>query len=104
MKEAKNPHLGMSWNEFEEQHFTPEERAAMALRVSLICKLIEARNDQKLTQRDLAEKTGLTQAAIARIERCKTFPNVNTLLKILAPLGYALGIVPLQGKPAHITA
>lgn len=99
-----NPYDAGTWRDFEKEHFTIEERAAMTLRVNLICKLIEARNKQNFTQRDLAEKTGFTQAAIARIERCKTFPNVNTLLKILTPLGYALDIVPLQDSTAHLTA
>ncbi len=97
MEEKISP-LGMSWDEFEEKNFTPEDRAAMDLRANLICKLIDARNNQHLTQRELAEKAGLTQAAIARIERGKTLPNLTTLFKILLPLGYSLDIVQLEGK------
>ena len=49
-----------------------------------------------MTQRDLAEASGLKQPAIARIESMRSVPRVDTLLKLLVPLGYTLSIVPLQ--------
>ena len=39
--------------------------------------------------------SGVTQPVIARLERGTTSPNVSTLMKVLAPLGKKLAIVPM---------
>ena len=96
MNEPKNPHYGGSWEELRAQLFTPEERAECDLRVKVIGKLIEARDAQNMSQRTLAEKTGIQQPVIARIERGVSTPKVSTLLKLLQPLGYTLDVVPLS--------
>lgn len=75
---------------------TPEERAAIEFETDLICKIAEAREQKGLSQRELAELSGVKQPAIARIESMKSTPQVNTLLKILLPLGYTLSITPLK--------
>ena len=56
------------------------------------------REARGMTQRDLAEASGLKQPAIARIESHRSVPRVDTLLKLLVPLGYTLKIVPLEGS------
>lgn len=89
---------GTSWSEFRETLLTPEERAEIDLKVKVIGKLIEARNGQNISQRELAERSGIKQPVIARIERCKTSPQISTLLKILQPLGYTLDIVPIEQR------
>lgn len=74
---------------------SPEERAQINFQVSLIGKMIEAREQKGLSQRDLAELTGVKQPAIARLESMKSTPQIDTLFKILAPLGYTLSITPI---------
>ena len=66
--------------------------------IELIGKMIEAREKQGLSQRDLAEISGLKQPAVARLESMKTTPRIDTLFKVLNPLGYTLSIVPLNSK------
>lgn len=78
---------------------TPEEREKINFEVALIGKMIEAREAKGLSQRDLAELSGVKQPAIARIESMKSTPQIDTLLKVLVPLGYTLEIVPLQRNP-----
>ena len=51
-------------------------------RVKIIAQLTKLREESNLTQKDLADKTGLTQAQISKIEKGKTNPNLETLLKI----------------------
>lgn len=80
----------------DETRVSPAEREKINFEVSLIGKMIEARESKGISQRELAELSGVKQPAIARIESMKTIPQVDTLLKVLAPLGYTLGIVPLQ--------
>lgn len=65
---------------------------------AIIDTLIEQRKEQGMTQKELAQATELTQSVIARMESKKAIPQLNTLLKVLAPLGKTLAVVPLDGK------
>ena len=71
-----------------------EMKAEINLEVALIGKLIEAREQSGMTQAKLAEITGLKQSAIARLETMSATPKIDTMLKLLKPLGYTLAIVP----------
>jgi len=70
------------------------EKAQIEFETALIGKLIEAREEKGLSQRDLAEISGVKQPAIARLESMRSTPQIDTLFKILSPLGYTLSIVP----------
>jgi len=70
------------------------QRDAINFEISLIGKLIEAREKRGLSQKQLAELTGMKQPAIARLESMKATPQIDTLFRILKPLGYTLAIVP----------
>jgi transcriptional regulator with XRE-family HTH domain len=52
----------------------------------------EARRRAGLTQRELAERAGTSQAAIARIERGRQVPSLETLEKILHAAGLELRV------------
>lgn len=82
----------------DDEFISPEERGQINFQVSLIGKMIEAREAKGLSQRDLAKLSGVRQPAIARLESMKSTPQIDTLFKILAPLGYTLSITPLVGK------
>lgn len=75
---------------------TTEEIAESNLRIALIGELIKARQDKGLSQRKLGELSGVKQPIIARIERGTTNPQLDTILKLLAPLGKTLAIVPIK--------
>ena len=111
-----NPAIGMSWEEFEKEYFTPEEIAASDLRVAIIGELIKARREKGLTQKELENITGIKQPVINVlvvdaqgepiiganvIEKGTTNPQIATILKLLAPLGKTLAVVPL--KPVNST-
>ena len=91
---------GTSWDSFKETLLTPEEQAEIDLQVKIVGKFIEARDAQHMSQRALAEKTGIKQPVIARIESGTSTPKISTLLKLLKPLGYTLDIVPLTKENA----
>lgn len=80
----------------DDEMVSPEERAQIEFEVALIGKMIEAREKSGLSQRALAELSGVKQPAIARLESMKTIPKIDTLLKLLVPLGYTLEIKPLK--------
>lgn len=65
----------------------------MDLKRQVITELIRARGEQKLSQKDLAEKCGLKQSAIARIEGMEINPRLDTLIKIAYVLGLQLSIM-----------
>lgn len=83
------------WQSLRKEIFTPEEIAKTDLRVALIGELIKARKQKGLSQRELSELSGVGQPVIARMERGTSMPQINTLLKVLAPLGKKLTIVPM---------
>jgi len=53
----------------------------------LAVQVMERREFLGLTQTELAEKTGIDQGDISRIERGSIFPNEKTLLRLADALG-----------------
>ena len=84
--------------EFIDTLLTHEEIAESNLRVALIGELIKARQEKGLSQKKLEELSGVKQPVIARMEKGLTSPQLNTILKVLAPLGKTLAIVPLDNQ------
>ena len=80
----------------DDSRVSPEMREKVDFEVALIGKMIEAREKKGISQRKLAELSGVKQPAIARLESMKATPQIDTILKLLVPLGYTLKIVPLQ--------
>jgi len=78
-KLKKDPEFSAEW---EKQR--PEREYIRAI--------IAARTDQKLTQKELAEKTGLRQSNISRIETGSCSPTIATLQQIAAGIGKTLYI------------
>lgn len=64
----------------------------------------DARRDGSLTQRDLAERVGTSQSAIASLERGDSNPTVETLVRCAAAAGFALHVtlVPLPVADAVV--
>ena len=62
---------------------------------TIISKIIERRNELGYSQRDLAKLCGLPHSSVARIETYAVMPKVDTLIKIMIPLGLKLSAVSL---------
>ena len=84
-----------SWDEVQNEIFTAEEIAESALRVEIIGALIKARQEQGISQKKLEELSGVKQPIIARMEKGYTSPQLETVLKVLEPLGLTLKIEPI---------
>ena len=93
-----NSAIGQNALEFIDSLLTPEEMLESDLRVALIGELIKARQERGLSQKKLEELSGVKQPIIARMEKGQTSPQLDTILKVLAPLGKTLAIVPLNSK------
>jgi predicted transcriptional regulator len=88
----KNNAIGSNWEDVRKKIFTKEEIAESDLRVALVGELIKARKEQGISQKKLEELSGVKQPVIARMEAGSTNPNLDTVLKVLAPLGKTLFI------------
>lgn len=96
IKSDNNSAIGKSWEEVKSELFSPEEIAESELRVSLIGELIKARQEKGFSQKKLEELSGVKQPVIARMERGLTNPQLDTIIKLLVPLGKTLKIMPLK--------
>lgn len=65
---------------------------ALELEFSIITQVIQKRLDNGLTQKQLAEKVGTKQSAIARLEGGNSNPSVAFLKKVSEALGGNLQI------------
>ena len=64
----------------------------------LICKYLKIRYESNLSQRELANKIGIAQSTIARMEKNMHSMSVGNFCKLLSALGYELDIVKKEGK------
>ena len=64
----------------------------------LLKSLSTIRRESSFSQTRLGEAAGIRQSVISRIEGCEISPQINTLLKLLAPLGKTLAIVDLEDE------
>jgi len=57
-----------------------------------------ARRSVGLSQRQLAERSGVPQPAIARIESRRTLPRIDTLSRLLRACGFQIGLELAAGE------
>jgi DNA-binding XRE family transcriptional regulator len=93
--------VGDDWDSLRAALLMPEERAETDIKVALLGEIINARQSSGLTQKELEAVSGVKQPVIARLERGSTDPQLSTIIKVLAPLGKTLAIVPLDRKVSH---
>ena len=63
-----------------------------------------ARLRSGLTQQELANRAGVSQPALARIERDRVIPRFDTVNKLIAACGLRLEPVPAAGEGLDRTA
>lgn len=86
----------MNFNEYlQEQLKNPEfekEYKALEPEYEIIRQIIKARNELNLTQKQLAEKIGMKQSNISRLESGNYNPSLEFLKKVAEGLGKELHI------------
>jgi transcriptional regulator with XRE-family HTH domain len=75
-----------------------KEYEAIQPEMGVIRAIVDARNSQNLTQKELAERTGINQADISKIENGTRNPSLNLLKRLADGMGMVLKIefVPKQ--------
>lgn len=88
-----------TWKELKSDlALSQEDLNAIELEKDLIRTMIQIREEKGLTQSQLAEMCNVKQPIIARMESSVHSPQIDSLLRILTPLGYTLQIVPIVKK------
>lgn len=78
-EEMKDPEFKKAWDDIQ-----PE--------MDVIRAMIATRNAQNLTQKDLAERTGINQADISKLENGTRNPSLKLLKRLADGMGMALKI------------
>ena len=84
-------------NQLKDEEFRKEYEAIQP-EMDVIRAIVDARTSQNLTQKELAERTGINQADISKLENGTRNPSVNLLKRLADGMGMALKIefVPKQ--------
>lgn len=75
-----------------------KEETLKQLEYDFVQDFIKLRKDNHLTQEAMANNSGVIRLTITRIENLITSPQINTLIKILEPMGYTVRIEPIDKK------
>ena len=91
-----------TWNDYKEHVKAVDPVIAKDMEeteeiAAIVTAMVEQRNALGLSQRDLAAMCGIPQSSVARIESCKTTPNLGTLLNMFQHLGLTLTVS--QARP-----
>lgn len=73
----------------EEERRNMEEIEEMT---AIVSSIIKRRQELGISQRSLAERCGIPQSSVARIETLKTTPKLDTLIKLLQALDLKLQV------------
>ena len=87
----------VTWDNLRKEfELSEEDERIVELEMNLIRKLVSIREEKGITQSQLAELSGVKQPTIARLEKSLHSPQLDSILKVLVPLGYTLQIVPIK--------
>ncbi len=90
--------------ELQDPEFRAEwERTALARAVALA--IVRYRGDHVLSQRDLAERLGMKQPQVARLELGEVNPSMDTLMRVSGQLGieFTIDVRPAGSKVHNVT-
>ena len=87
----------VTWDNLRKEFdLSEEDERIIELEKNLIRTLVSIREEKGITQTQLAELSGVKQPTIARLEKSLHSPQLDSMLKVLVPLGYTLQIVPIK--------
>lgn len=78
-EQLKNPEFKKEWDALEAEF-------------SIIQTMLDVRKEAGLTQKDLADRTGIAQADISRLENGNANPSLRTLQRLAEGMGMKLKI------------
>jgi DNA-binding XRE family transcriptional regulator/carbonic anhydrase/acetyltransferase-like protein (isoleucine patch superfamily) len=88
------PSVHATWSAMRENTLSAAERIKSDAFVFIICTLVARRKELEMSQIELAEKVGISQTTLSRIESGDATPGLNTVYKIGMALGMDFKLVP----------
>ncbi|MDA0270011.1 MAG: helix-turn-helix transcriptional regulator [Chloroflexi bacterium] len=93
----KRANVGSSADEFVDEMFARNpalqaEYDRLAPRWDVIAEIVRARNREGLTQRELAERMGVSQSVVARLLSGQHSPRIDTIASAAHAMGYDLEV------------
>lgn len=87
----------MNWNDYKEhvKACSEDDRRNMEeieAAADIVSSLIKRRQELGLSQRALAERCGIPQSSVARIESSSVAPKLDTLIKLMQALQLKLQV------------
>ena len=91
-----------NWEEYKEHIRATDPREAKIINETemlspVIGEMIVRRQELGLNQRELAERCGVPQSTIARMESGAVTPKLDTLIKVCRELGLRLKVERVKG-------
>lgn len=89
-----------TWEEFEKEISSIDEIEKQAIKQTAMMVSVIVRRRRMLgwTQEQVAQRAGLTQSAVARLENAPSIPRFDTLQKVAIVLGLRFELVEIVGE------
>ncbi|MEW4425966.1 helix-turn-helix transcriptional regulator [Paenibacillus pabuli] len=97
-----NDHL-RTWKKFKEDKLdykTEIEKQVISEMAKLVVQIVERRRSLGLTQTQVAELAGITQAQVGRLETSSTIPSIETVVKVAIALGMTINLSSYEEQSA----
>ena len=78
------------------EEYVKNEKFLLEQEYHIISELVRIRGELSMSQKRLSELVEMSQPSLARLESKRISPGIDTMLKLLAPLGYTLEVVPIS--------
>lgn len=98
----KNDNLS-TWKKFKEDKLdykTEIEKKVISEMAKLVVQIVERRRSLGLTQTQVAELAGITQAQVGRLETSSTIPSIETVVKVAIALGMTVNLSSYEEQTA----
>lgn len=87
-----------TWNDYKKHVKSIDSKSKRNMeeteeQAAIISAVIKTRTELGMSQRDLAAICGIPQSSVARIESHIITPRLDTLIKIMQPLGLKLTVM-----------
>ena len=93
----------MNWEEYKNKVKAEDSAAARDIEdaelcAPVLCAMIRKSEELGMSRRELAERCGISESSVRRIESFETSPKIGTLLRILRNLGLGLSVTSAAGR------
>ncbi|MGN7309298.1 helix-turn-helix domain-containing protein, partial [Bacillus subtilis] len=92
-----------TWKKFKEDNLDYKseiEKKVISEMAKLVVQIVKRRKSLGLTQNQVAELAGITQAQVGRLETSSTVPSIETVLKVAIALGMTVNLSSFEEQSA----